>query len=53
MGTHSKTAMYTCRKMDLLRRADLALGGNGYIPHRRMLFQSPYLYGCEVKPVYC
>lgn len=42
--------MYTCREMDLVRRADLALGGNGYIPHRRMLFQSPYLYGCEVKP---
>lgn len=41
---------YWCREMDLMRKADLALGGSGYVKNRQLLFKSPYLYGCGVKP---
>ena len=41
---------YSCRQIDLLRRADLALGGFGNCSTTRVLFKSPYLYGCGVKP---
>ena len=40
----------SCRQIDLLRKADLALGGSGYVSTTRVLFKSPYLYGCGVKP---
>lgn len=39
-----------CRHIDLLRTADLALGGSGYVKRKQFLFASPYLYGCGVKP---
>lgn len=41
---------YRCRQYDLLRRADLALGGSGYETRKQLVFSSPYLYGCGVKP---
>ena len=41
---------HSCRQIDLLRRADLALGGYGNCSTTRVLFKSPYLYGCGVKP---
>ena len=41
---------YRCREIDLLRRADLALGNSGYVNSKRQLFKSPYLWGCGVKP---
>lgn len=40
----------SCREIDLLRRADLALGGSGFVRTRNELFKSPYLFGCGVKP---
>ena len=39
-----------CREMDLLRKADLALGNSGYVNRKQQLFKSPYLWGCGVKP---
>lgn len=44
------TKEHRCRQIDLLKMADLALGGSGYCPTTRLLFKSPYLYGCGVKP---
>lgn len=41
---------HTCREMDLLRKADLALGNSGYVRTKQQLFKSPYLWGCGVKP---
>lgn len=40
----------SCREIDLLRKADLALGGSGFVKTRNELFKSPYLFGCGVKP---
>lgn len=40
----------SCREIDLLRKADLALGGSGFVRTRNELFKSPYLFGCGVKP---
>ena len=44
------TTEHRCRQVDLIRKADLALGNSGYCPTTRLLFKSPYLYGCGVKP---
>lgn len=44
------TTEHKCRQIDLLRKADLALGGSGYVNSSRQLFKNPYLYGCNVKP---
>lgn len=41
---------HRCREMDLLRKADKALGGSGYVNRKQVLFKSPYLWGCGVKP---
>lgn len=41
---------HSCREMDLLRKADLALGGSGFVKTKEQLFKSPYLFGCGVKP---
>lgn len=41
---------HSCREMDLLRKADLALGGSGFVKTKQQLFKSPYLFGCGVKP---
>lgn len=40
---------FRCREIDLLRKADLALGNNGYVRTKQQLFKSPYLWGCGVK----
>lgn len=44
------TDHHSCREMDLLRKADLALGNSGYVHSKQQLFKSPYLWGCGVKP---
>lgn len=41
---------HRCREIDLLRKADKALGNSGYVNSKRQLFKSPYLWGCGVKP---
>lgn len=41
---------HSCREIDLLRKADLALGGNGFVKTKQQLFKSPYLFGCGIKP---
>lgn len=41
---------HRCREVELLRKADLALGNSGYVNRKQQLFKSPYLWGCGVKP---
>lgn len=41
---------HSCRELDLLRKADLALGGSGFVKTKQQLFKNPYLFGCGVKP---